>query len=590
MHCTRRDVIVVLHMNKINNTVSELKSQAYSTILNLCHLICGDYFYWRWSDKNNCYIPNCISKEEQEKEKLVPSSLTYTANSHGREKHTVTIYDKLAWFRKICEYRYPSQEECVKAAQFITNTCQWLNIQKTDGTSVSIEANTKGTERYCKRLNGRVLDLCKEIGAKDLDCAFITLTCDPKKYKNLADCWANYNEKEVKPVMENWRKNYGVEYISVMESTLKKRPHIHILAFFPKGMYPELEKCKNETVLTYGKLFNEVQRNKFSPRVLIKVVKGEHKIHYLTKYIGKGSVKSVFKILESKDKMSDEDWKLLYEFVFLTAFRKRKLLATRKGCKKNVASKATQVEVSVSVSQREEWENLTDSKRRSLLNSICINSLLNNPKTIYSMSYNEYKDNFGVFPTRNQQLSDEETRIFETKGRLVYEERNFFTDFVKFVQDPLHSPLNRKFYWNAEADIYDLFTDGYNLKDDKDFLRCCKDLITMYLEKCCHQGHSYAEVLACREDLSNIKKFRRYAFNQFDSVVSNDPKEVYYSIDELFEKKTKQNLILQFLQKGYPVEIAKEMANWELTSTEERNKIIDEKVKEWMSKHENEVN
>ena len=72
--------------------------------------------------------------------------------------------------------------------------------------------------------------------------------------------------------------------------------------------------------------------------------------------------------------------------------------------------------------------------------------------------------------------------------------------------------------------------------------------------------------------------------------MSNDPKEVYYSIDELFEKKTKQNLILQFLQKGYPVEIAKEMANWELTSTEERNKIIDEKVKEWMSKHENEVN
>ena len=581
---------MVISMNKINNNVSELKSQAYSTILNLCHLICGDNLYWRWSDKNNCYIPNSISKKEQEKEKLVPTSLQYTPNRLGRKKNTVTIYEKLAWFREICKYRSPTQEECVKAAQFISNSRQWLNIQKADGTSMSVEAYAKGTERYCKKLNGRVLDLCKEIGAKDLDCAFITLTCDPKKYKNLADCWENYNEKEVKPVMENWRKNYGVEYIAVMESTFNMRPHIHILAFFPKGMYPELEKCKNETELTYGKLFNEVKRNKFSPRVKIKVVKGEHKIHYLTKYIGKGSVKSVFKILESKDEMSKEDWKLLYEFVFLTAFRKRKLLATRKGCKKNVATEATQAEVSVSMPTKEGWDELSDAKRRSILNSICINSLLNNPKTIYSMSYNEYKDNFGVFPTRNQQLSDEETKIFETKGRLVYEERNFFTDFVDFVQNPLHSPLNRKFYWNADEDIYDLFTDGYNLKDDKDFLRCCKDLITMYLEKCCHQGHSYAEVLACREDLSNIKKFRRYAFNQFDSAVSNDPKEVYYSIDELFEKKTKQNLILQFLQKGYPVEIAKEKANWELTSTEERNKIIDEKVKEWMSKHENEVN
>ena len=54
-------------MNNINNTVSGLKSQAYSSILNICHLICGDNLYWRWSDKNNCYIPNSISKKEQKK-------------------------------------------------------------------------------------------------------------------------------------------------------------------------------------------------------------------------------------------------------------------------------------------------------------------------------------------------------------------------------------------------------------------------------------------------------------------------------------------------------------------------------------------
>lgn len=526
----------------MNNTVSESKSQAYSTILNLCHLICGDNLYWRWSDKNNCYIPNSISKEEQEKEKLVPTSLTYTVNRSGRTKNTVTIYEKLAWFREICNYRNPTRKECVKAVRFILNSQQWLNIQKADGTSISVEGYAKGTERYCKKLNGRVLDICKEIGAKDLDCAFITLTCDETKYKNLADCWENYNEKEVKPVMENWRKNYGVEYIAVMESTLKKRPHIHILAFFPKGMYPELEKCENETELTYGNLFNEVQHNKLSRQVKIKVVKGEHKMHYLTKYIGKGSVKSVFKILENKDEMTDEDWKLLFEFVFLTAFRRRKLLATRRGCKKNVSLEATQAEVSVSTPQREEWEKLTASKRRSILNSICINSLLNNPKTIYSMSYNAYKDNFGVFPTRNQQLSDEETKIFETKGRLVYEERNFFTDFVKFVQDPLHSPLNRKFYWNAEADIYDLFTDSYDLNDDEDFLKCCDDLITMYLEKCCRQGYSYSEVLSCREGLSFTKKPRHYAFGECDFVVSPDPKEVYFTWEEAFEYRRQKGL------------------------------------------------
>lgn len=572
------------------NSINNLKCQAYSQILNLCHLICGDSPLWNWSDKNECFIPKSIDEKERKNEKLVPARLTYTDNNRGRKKDSITIYDKLAWFREICEYRIPTKEECIAAGRFILNSCQWLNIQKADGTSVSVEAYAKGTERYCKKLNGRVLDICKEIGAKDLDCAFITLTCDPKKYKNLADCWQNYNEKEVKPVMENWRKNYGVEYIAVMESTLKERPHIHILAFFPKGMYPELEKCKNETILTYGKLFNEVKRNKFSREVEIKVVKGENKVHYLTKYIGKGSVKSVFKVLEQKDKISDEDWKLLFEFVFLTAFRRRKLLATRKGCKSDSVHETTQAEVSVSVPKKEEWGELSDAERRSLLNSICINSLLNNPKTIYSMSYNEYKDNFGAFPERKQQLSDEETKIFETKGHLVYEERNFFTDFVGFVQNPLHSPLNRKFYWDAEQDIYDLFTDNYDLKNDEDFLRCCKDLIELYLKKCCEQGYSYADVLSCKEDLSNEKKFRRYAFNAFDVAVSDDPKEVYYGNDELSTEKRKKNLILQYLQQGYSLKDAKDRANWELTNTEERNRIIDERVKEWMQKNDIKVN
>ena len=523
-------------MNIITN---ELKRQAYSTILNICHLICGDNLHWRWSEKNNCYIPNSIDEKERENEKLVPGLLAYTDNKQERKKGSITIYDRLAWFREICERRNPTRKECVAAARIVAGSRQWLNIQKADGTSISVEAYAKGTERYCKKLNGRILDICKEIGAKNLDCAFITLTCDQSKYKNLADCWQNYNEKEVKPVMENWRKNYGVEYIAVMESTLRKRPHIHILAFFPKGMYPELEKCKNETILTYGKLFNEVQRNKLSQEVEIKVVKGENKVHYLTKYIGKGSVKSVFKVLESKDEISDEDWKLLFEFVFLTAFRRRKLLATRKGCKSDTVHETTQAEGSVSVPKKEEWCELSDAERRSILNSICINSLLNNPKTIYSMSYNEYKENFGAFPERKQQLSDEETKIFETKGRLVYEERNFFTDFVGFVQNPLHSPLNRKFYWNADQDIYDLFTDNYDLKNDEDFLRCCKDLIELYLKKCCEQGYKYADVLLCKEGLSNVRKPRTYAFNAFDFVMSEDPKEAYYSLDELFEKKRK---------------------------------------------------
>ena len=151
------------------------------------------------------------------------------------------------------------------------------------------------------------------------------------------------------------------------------------------------------------------------------------------------------------------------------------------------------------------------------------------------MSYDTFADTFGYEANRNQNVQDEDADLFEKKGHLVYEERNFFTDFVEFVQNPLHSPLNRKFYWNADEDIYDLFTDGYNLNDDKDFLRCCKDLITMYLKKCCGQGHSYARVLACREDLSNLKKVRESSSGEYNFVVSLDPKEVYYPEEEVDE-------------------------------------------------------
>ena len=157
------------------------------------------------------------------------------------------------------------------------------------------------------------------------------------------------------------------------------------------------------------------------------------------------------------------------------------------------------------------------------------------------------------------------------------------------MQDPLHSPLNRKFYWNVEEDIYDLFTDNYDLNDDEDFLKCCGDLITMYLEKCCIQGYRYVDVLSCHEGLSFTKKPRHYAFGQCDFVASPDLKEVYYSFDEVFGLNKKRELILKYLQEGYPEKEAEERANWELTSTAERSIILEEKVKEWNRENENAV-
>ena len=522
-------------MNKINNTISGLKSQAYSSILNICHLICGDTFYWRWSDKNNCYIPNSISKKEQEKEQLVSKFLKYSPNEDRISSRKNKTYNKLAWFRGICEKRTPSDEEIKTAARLISNSLQYIQISKKNGSTVWFEGNAKGTKAYNKKQDGKIKDTIKEYMSEPMDAFFLTLTCDPKKYKNLADCWENYLQKEVYPLTEPLRKHHGMKYVGVMESMANCNPHIHLVCFVPKGTFPELQKLPNKKVLSFGKLYNYIKTHKFSEQTFVEVAKGDGLKYYCTKYLAKGIEQTVFQLLENEKELSKADLKALKEFVFLTAFRKRKALLPHKRNKKVAVLGVPGNEVSVSVPTREDWCELSDAERRSILKGICINSPLNNPKTIYSMSYDTFADTFGYEANRNQDVKDEDADLFEKKGHLMYEERNFFTDFVEFVQNPLHSPLNRKFYWNADENIYDLFTDGYNLNDDKDFLRCCKDLITMYLEKCCIQGHSYAEVLACREGLSHIKRLKEHHIDKFDFVTSLDPKEVYYSEEEVEE-------------------------------------------------------
>ena len=515
-----------------NNTVQSQKHQEYSRIKNIIHLIIGDSPLWEWVEKYNCFQPKYESPLKSKTVPSVPDSFYINPSKREKPKNHNSMYDSLAWFRELNTHKFVHKKWVLKAAKQITAKRGWLLIEKADGTRVSVEARAKGTESYCKQQNGKILDFCKEIGAKDKDCAFITLTCDPELYENRADAWEHYKEKEIDPVMENLRKNYDVEYVSCLESTKNKRPHVHILAFFPKGLFPELEKKKNETVLRKGKLFDYVESHKTSEQVKIKVVKGEHKAFYLTKYIGKGVTRSVFKILENEKKISPEDWKQLYEFVYLTAFRKRKVLMTRRGCKKEKASASEVAQASVSAPETASWESMTDAERRSLLNSLCTNSLLRNPKTIYSMSYLTYKTAFGHFPERNQNVSEEEAEIFEKNAELVYDEENFYTLFVDFILSPKTAKLNRKFYWNAEEDIYDLFTDKYDLTDDADFLRCCKDLVNFYVEECVVKGYPLRDVISGRAGLSCAKYQHKIGFGQWDDVCSDDPKEVYKTFEE----------------------------------------------------------
>lgn len=518
------------------------KSAILCKVKNIISLILGKDFPHYWSDKYNCYQAGELSSLNNFDEQFINDNLKCSVISQNNKNNKSKTFEELAWFRERCARGLVNNDDIIFAAKQICAKNQWLFIERSDGKSISVEANAKGTERYCKKQNGKILDFCNEIGAKELDCAFLTLTCDPSKYDNLADMWESYKEKEVVPVLENLRKNHDVQYVYCMESTAKMRPHIHILLFCPKGLFPELEELPNESVLRKGKLFDYVKRTCYSPITLIKTVKGENKSHYLTKYIGKGCTSSVFKILEKKGKISKEDYKLLYEFVFLTAFRKRKCSMTRKGNYHKKEQSSTENQVCVFGKENKKWEELNAAEQRSNLKSLCTNSLSFIRNKIYSMSYFNYKETFGAYPARSNDVSDEFADTFIKKSRLIFDDENFYTLFMDFVLCPEKSPLNIKFYWDGENGIYDLFTDGYDLDDDADFMQCCKDLLLYYYENCLNKGYSLKEVMAGFVGLTHTRKWKKYYKFFAQEVCSDDIKEMYFSekeIEEILEKQKK---------------------------------------------------
>lgn len=509
------------------------KCQEYSKIKNIIHLLVGNKINFEWVDKYKCFQVVSPDIVENEKKPSISHFLQITQKPTISSKNHNCLYNSLQWFRDLCKAQTISDEIIWRAAEQICSSRQWLYIDKGDGTRVSIEANSKGTERYCTQLKGKVLDKTKELVKKDMQSFFLTLTCDPKKYENLADMWENYLQKEVYPITEHLRKNLGMEYVATMESTKNKRPHIHILMFFPKGIYPELEKLPNNKKILYGRLFDYIKSRVNSERFCLKVVKGKQKAFYLSKYIGKGATKSVFKILEEKKDITTEDKKLLYEFVFLTAFRKRKVLMTRRGCKKDSKKGDIENNIRIFEEERKKWENLTASERRSLLNSICTNSLLRNRKTIYSMSYTTYKSTFGEFPERKQDLDDDFCIQFEEKGRQIYDEENIYTLFVDFVLSWKTSKLNQKFYWNVEHNVYSLFTDSYDMNDDEQFLKCCSDLLTLYLYGMTEKNLTIKDIIENREDLSEMLIPDADENFYFKPEMRKDPKTIYYSENEV---------------------------------------------------------
>ena len=478
------------------------------------------------------------SKEPSKWEPLISSKFYYNREWLNRRKFKHEIYNSLQFVRDALEHRNLNQWELYTALRRCYRSVRMLQIINSNGKAKWFESYTKGTKRYNKVQKGKILDFVEAKKQEGKDCFFLTLTCDVKKYANRKDAWENYLDNDVRPVIENLRKHYDAEYVGTFESTVKGYPHIHMMLFFPHDKFPEFKHYHNKQKIRKGRLFDMIKKKVNSQVFDLEAAKGENLKWYLCKYIGKGIDEDIFSLLDKKGAWNESDLKRVQEFVYLKMFHKRKLLMTRKGCKKSKVVQKKEAsfedkeieslvqsvapEASKSVVKKCKKEEMKDrvcllhkridqmsadhaAKLRGTLTSICINSPSWEDIYVESMGCFDFKELYDRVPERNNDVSKKDITKFHWRSNLVFKSRNFIEDFMKFIINPENSLINRKQWIVRSQDISTRLLDHYDLSDDKDFLKAVFEVFCDYVEYILLRHFNYCDLL----DFPVLKKNKR---------------------------------------------------------------------------------
>ena len=549
-----------------------------------------------WHDNGNGnFTLKSAGKIFQKQEKLIASKLYYHQSSGGSSENTIKTYDKLQFVRDILKIRNLEEDELAKALKICASSLSMLQAVNREGKVAWFESNAKGTKRYCKIQQGKILDFVEERRKEKKDCVFLTLTCDQKKYGSRAFAWEKYLQEEVYRVTENLRKHYDAEYVATLESTAKGYPHIHMMLFFPHNTFPELKYYHNQQNIRKGRLYDMVCHTVNSEVFNLQSAKGKNLKWYLTKYIGKGVENDVFSLLDKKGEWKLSDIKQIQEYIYLKAFNRRKLLMTRKGCKKRKAEEerlrvaagkkyAGAVEyagainsvlesvvpfewsdrdkVGVLLERIERMPQEHATKLRGYLTRLCTNSPSWKDCHVESLSFEKFVKCFRRVPDRNNDVRQEEKEMFSFHGRVMVDSRNFIEDFMRFVMSPSKSDINRKECVDFYNNRYCRMLGYYDFSDDRQFLVAVFKAFCFYVENILVKNVSYKEVLEKRENSTAHKKLQYVGQGKFVEHICANPRESYYTDDEYrevcryvnmrklrFKKNIAQNPTVEYLKK-----------------------------------------
>lgn len=527
------------------------------SFLNLMQKLTPFLPAWHKNEDGNFTLVD-PSKEPSKTEKLISSKFYYSQECLNRKKRKYNPYNSLQFVRDALKDRNLYEWELRKALRRCFRSVMMLQTKGRNGKISWYESYTKGTKRYNKIQKGKILDFVEKKKQEGKDCFFLTLTCDVKKYTSRAEAWENYLQEEVYPVTENLRKHYDAEYVGTLESTANGYPHIHMMLFFPHNKFPEFKHYHNQQRIRKGRLFDMVNKTVNSEVFDLQAAKGKNLKWYLVKYIGKGIDEDVFSLLDKKDAWTKSDLKRVQELVYLRVFHKRKLLMTRKGCKKSKIVQESEdsfkskdfeslvhsvaPEASTSFAKKyteEEYRNqvrfLLESidrmsadhatKLRGYLTSICINSPSWEDISIRSMAVFDFAERFCRVPERNNDVSEEDMKNFDRHSTLIFNSRNFIEDFMKFIINPDDSVINRKQWIVEEEDISTKLLDKYDFSDDKDFLKAVFSTFCTYVEFILLRQTSYCKVLRLPVLKRNKRNSRLHGLRKRLELKKTNPAE-----------------------------------------------------------------
>lgn len=522
-----------------------------------------------WHDNGNGnFTLKSAGKPFKDQEKLIASKLYYYQSFYDSSKKSNKTYDKLQFVRDILKVRNLEEDELKRALHICASSLSMLQTVNREGKVAWFESNAKGTKRYCKVQQGKILDFVEEKRREKKDCVFLTLTCDTEKYGSRSFAWENYLQEEVYRVTENLRKHYNAEYVATLESTAKGFPHIHMMLFFPHDTFPELKYYHNQQNIRKGRLYDMVCHTVNSEVFNLQSAKGKNLKWYLTKYIGKGVENDIFSLLDKKGAWKLSDVKQVQEYIYLKAFNRRKLLMTRKGCKKRKAeeerlrvtarkkytsaiegasainsilesikpmSEEYRDPVSVLLDRIYEMPQEHATKLRAYLTRLCTNSPSWADCHVESLSFDRFVECFKRVPDRNNDVSQEEKEKFSFHGRVMVDSRNFIEDFMRFVMSPSESDINRKELVYFYHDRYTKMLDCYDFSDDKQFLMAVFKAFCFYVNNILVKGVEYKEVLQQKENGTGFKKLQYVGQGQFAKYICADIRDSFYSEDEYEE-------------------------------------------------------